>query len=66
MRERDRRSESGRWVVGSINGWTERVRTEVRKEGRAVSQVGRQTGLPQKTKEFGFTISQDLNSETDY
>ena len=64
--ERERWSESGRWVVGSIDGWMEGVRTEVRKEGRAVGQVDRQRGLPQKTNEFGFTVSQDSNSETAY
>jgi hypothetical protein len=32
-------------VVGSIDGWMEGVRTEVRKEGRAVGRVGREACL---------------------
>ena len=44
--ERDRQNESGRWVVGSIDGCMEGVRTEVRKEGRAVGRwAGRQDYL---------------------
>jgi hypothetical protein len=59
-RERwDRQSESERWVVGSIDGRMKAVRTEVRKEGRTVGRVCRQTGLPGKKKEFGFTVSHD-------